>query len=272
MPDAEIVARFLAGESVQALGVVYNVDMDAIRTRLRNAGVAKRQPKEAQSLMRKHQRERQEREIVKTVTHCKGCGKLLVRGEHEPPSKWLGRIACNHRCFADMRIAQSSEAIGEKDCIVCGKPLVRRSGEKSTHWRKRLTCGRKCQIEGMVSRTAEMHQLSGNTSIELATYAALDALRVRHERQFRIGWYVVDAYLPESRTVIEVQGDYWHGNPAVYPGAPIDKRMAQGMARDKRRFSYLRKHGYTVIEFWEKDIKERGAAALLEEIGLKPAA
>jgi very-short-patch-repair endonuclease len=103
-----------------------------------------------------------------------------------------------------------------------------------------------------------------NTSIEAEVYAALTAAGVKHERQKPLGPWVVDAYVPALGLVIECQGDFWHCNPAVYPDGPTYAIQRKGVTRDRQRFAWLAKRGYRVVEMWERDIRERGAAALVE--------
>jgi len=40
----------------------------------------------------------------------------------------------------------------------------------------------------------------------------LDQLKVVYERQYRVGTYVADFFLPEHNMVVEIYGEYWHGN------------------------------------------------------------
>lgn len=59
--------------------------------------------------------------------------------------------------------------------------------------------------------------------------------------------YSVDAYVPETNTVYEFHGDYWHGNPNKYKGEDINKRVGKS-------FSYL----YNLTLKKEKDILDAG--------------
>lgn len=264
LPDAEIVRRYGAGESAQALAKEFGVDRDAINTRLTWAGVEVRGPLASQRVFRTKIR-RAEDASETMQRSCEGCGAPLVRAAHEPPSKWRNRKTCGHACFGAAQRIRSSATVSEKLCIVCGAMLVRREREKSSKWRRRKTCGRKCQIEGLVRITANLRNASSPNKIEQAVYEALALIDIQFSPQFRIGSYFVDALIPATNTVVEVQGDYWHCNPAVFLSGPINERQRIGVARDKRRFAYLRNRGYRIVELWEKDIRQRGALALLKE-------
>lgn len=54
--------------------------------------------------------------------------------------------------------------------------------------------------------------------------------------------------------VIEVQGDYWHGNPKFYQ--EFNKVQQKMINRDKRKKRVLEKMGYKVLYLWEYDIKK----------------
>jgi G:T-mismatch repair DNA endonuclease (very short patch repair protein) len=104
------------------------------------------------------------------------------------------------------------------------------------------------------------------TRIEIATYEALEAMGIDFEQQRFIGNALVDAYIPETRTVIEVQGDYWHCNPSVYPDGPKTDVQRARVESDRARFALLRGRGFRVIELWERDIRTHGAFALLARL------
>lgn len=129
----------------------------------------------------------------------------------------------------------------------------------------RKTCSRQCWTALRLSFVAP-------TSIELAIYEALDALEIPYEKQHVIGPFVADAWLTGTKIAIECLGDYWHGNPFVYSPETMDAAMKKRRAHDRMKYGYLRKHGYTVIELWEKDIRDVGAIELLKQKGIGVAA
>lgn len=54
--------------------------------------------------------------------------------------------------------------------------------------------------------------------------------------------------------VIEVQGDYWHGNPKFYQ--EFNEVQQKMINRDKRKKKVLEKMGYKVLYLWEYDIRK----------------
>ena len=67
--------------------------------------------------------------------------------------------------------------------------------------------------------------------------------------------YVVDGYDPETNTVYEFHGDYWHGNPQIYKPSDINPTMGkpygelyQKTLEKKQAFLDA---GFKYIEMWE---------------------
>jgi len=95
-----------------------------------------------------------------------------------------------------------------------------------------------------------------NTSIELMVADALTILNIEYEPQYRIGRFTVDFFVPALSLVIEVQGDYWHANPKLYDGKPLNKSQLRTRERDKRKRAYFAVHPeYRLVELWESDIR-----------------
>jgi very-short-patch-repair endonuclease len=90
-----------------------------------------------------------------------------------------------------------------------------------------------------------------NSSIENLYADKLDAQGIVYERQYRIGWYRVDFYVPAETRVIEIAGCYWHCcEQCGYADAHKGKRE-----KDAKRYEYLRRKGYTVDIIWEHELR-----------------
>ena len=85
----------------------------------------------------------------------------------------------------------------------------------------------------------------------------LDSLGIT-ERQYPIANYKVDGYDPETNTVYEFLGDYWHGNPEVYDPDEYNKSCSKtfGQLFDETniRLEHIKSLGYNIITKWENDI------------------
>lgn len=93
----------------------------------------------------------------------------------------------------------------------------------------------------------------------------LDSIEVPLEyRQVQIKiankWYLVDAYDPNTNTVYEFYGDYWHGNPKIYNPYKINKKTNKTFIKlykdTLEKEKILKQAGYKVISIWESDWKE----------------
>jgi len=85
------------------------------------------------------------------------------------------------------------------------------------------------------------------TAIERAMAEALTANGIPFDAEVRIDtpWgsmFLCDFVVRGAMIVIECDGDYWHSLPNT-------------QRRDRRKNAYLRHVGYTVLRFWERDIK-----------------
>lgn len=71
--------------------------------------------------------------------------------------------------------------------------------------------------------------------------------------------YVVDGFDPSTNTVYEFLGDYWHGNPNIYPAEQYmsrrNKTFGELYDNTMERLSRLEVLGYTVQYVWEFEYK-----------------
>ena len=69
-------------------------------------------------------------------------------------------------------------------------------------------------------------------------------------------------FLVEGRIAVFVNGDFWHGWDYRNGRVPRQKywraKIESNMARDRRVQRQLRYQGYSVLNFWEHQIKKRG--------------
>jgi len=69
--------------------------------------------------------------------------------------------------------------------------------------------------------------------------------------------YVVDGYDPDTKTVYEFHGDYWHGNPDIYEPDEINptNKISYGKLYEQTQMKKqaLLVAGFSYIEMWESD-------------------
>lgn len=73
--------------------------------------------------------------------------------------------------------------------------------------------------------------------------------------------YLVDGYNPNTNTVYEFLGDFWHGNPKIYNPSCINKiiKISFGLLFEKTQLKLkeLTENGYNIVVIWENDFKEQ---------------
>jgi very-short-patch-repair endonuclease len=93
-----------------------------------------------------------------------------------------------------------------------------------------------------------------DTIPELLIEAELKKRGINYIKQAYISGFSVDFYLPETRTIIECDGDYWHNLPEV-------------KIKDLKKNSVWEFNGFKVFRFWEHEIK-KSSADCVSRIGL----
>lgn len=62
-----------------------------------------------------------------------------------------------------------------------------------------------------------------------------------------------DVYIPSKNTIIEFQGDYWHGNPKKYLKEELSKSQLEKVEKDEVLRKYCSDNEINLIEIWESD-------------------
>lgn len=87
----------------------------------------------------------------------------------------------------------------------------------------------------------------------------LDMLKIKEEnRQIRIDKFIVDGYDPTNKIIYEFLGDYWHGNPVIFPPDDYNSRAHKTFGElyefcFNYKFKTLKENGYCVKYLWECD-------------------
>lgn len=73
--------------------------------------------------------------------------------------------------------------------------------------------------------------------------------------------YLVDAYVPETKTVYEFNGDFWHGNPAKYKPEDLNEKskITFGVLYEQTcsKKKELLANGYNVVSVWESEVAKK---------------
>ncbi len=144
-------------------------------------------------------------------------------------------------------------------CIICGKKFRWSPSRRKTHNIKycSLPCRDKDPNRREQLRRMNLGQQRGKQTVpEKIGYALLDSLGADYLPQHLIaGKFCVDAFVPSRGTVVQFDGDYWHGNPARFPS--LDDRQRRRVRLDRSQDAYMAKCGYHVIRLWETDLHQK---------------
>jgi len=88
----------------------------------------------------------------------------------------------------------------------------------------------------------------------------LDSLGVKlrqHKIYIDNNLYLVDGYDPDSNTIYEFNGDYWHGNPKKYNPDDLNKstglKFGELYNKTIERENKIIESGYNLVSMWESD-------------------
>ena len=71
---------------------------------------------------------------------------------------------------------------------------------------------------------------------------------------------IVDGYNPQTNTIYEFHGDFWHGNPARYDlnemNVIVNKTFGQLLEKTQKRSRLIKSYDYNLVSIWESDWKK----------------
>ena len=117
------------------------------------------------------------------------------------------------------------------------KPQIRRPARKTIPW----------------SAIRKHNRRRPRSGLEKTVGAWLKEDRIRFIREKSIGKCHVDVFLA-PRTIVELNGCYWHGCLICNKKLTQDQKLAQ--IKDARRYAYFRNRGYDVIIIWECEVNK----------------
>ena len=111
-------------------------------------------------------------------------------------------------------------------------------------------------------KSDEMHQrlISGEFSLSSEIEKrfikeCVEPLGIEFDTQYYIKGihHYCDVYVPSKNTIIEFQGDYWHGNPKKYLKEELSPYQLEKVKKDEVLRKYCKDNGINLIEVWESD-------------------
>ena len=80
---------------------------------------------------------------------------------------------------------------------------------------------------------------------------------VECEAQKILNDVIYDFYLPDHNILVEIDGDYFHGNPKVYSEGDLNHMQIKNKKNDLYKDNLAKGLGYGLERIWEKDINEK---------------
>lgn len=100
----------------------------------------------------------------------------------------------------------------------------------------------------------------GSSKPEKKVRESVSELGYEHKNNVRLFSYSWDILIEDMKLLIEVNGDFWHGNPLFYKENDMflkKKTVGQLWAKDARKKKTAEENGYRVVVIWENDINKR---------------
>lgn len=82
----------------------------------------------------------------------------------------------------------------------------------------------------------------------------LEPLKIKFVRQYRVGIFVFDFFLPDYNVLVEIHGGYWHGDKRLYPDGNLNPVQKKNQIRDVNKSKSALSLGFSLLTFWEGDI------------------
>lgn len=93
----------------------------------------------------------------------------------------------------------------------------------------------------------------------------LKDIGVVYDSQSKFFGLIADFYIPSCKLIIEVNGDYWHGNPRIYKNDELDIIQQKGVDRDVRKYDIYNKAGFLTVVIWEQDILKPASLSVIRD-------
>lgn len=91
-----------------------------------------------------------------------------------------------------------------------------------------------------------------NTKPELKMKDILNDLNIPFEHQFRLGNHLFDFHVLNTNILIEVDGDYYHGNPEKF--SKLNKMQLKQRQKDIKTNMLAEENNFVLLRFWQNDV------------------
>ena len=151
------------------------------------------------------------------------------------------------------------------------QPIKKSVGKKPIKRKKQTT--RAARVREIRKKMKGSQEFGTSKLEERFAKNFLDKLGLNYTYQYKmvsIGRYL-DFMLTDYHVAIEIDGDYWHGNPKLYEEKDLNKTQKWSKKVDEMKNKWCSRNGVPLIRIWEKDINEHPEDVLTflkEKLGL----
>jgi G:T-mismatch repair DNA endonuclease (very short patch repair protein) len=207
----------------------------------------------------------------RTTVVCAVCKTEISRSPRQIKSKH-GAHYCSRACHYRGRTLGLTLRVVTKPYVLVAPPRTpeqiakqvasRRAGKGYGH-----SDETRARLSETTARAIAEGRIPAVSKLEDVVAKELDALGVGYRRQVAVrgprGRFVasVDFLLDDGRAV-EVNGTFWHSDPRSYPDGPVFPAQRRTAERWARKLTALAELGITVIELWEKELRDDPAQAV----------
>lgn len=190
-------------------------------------------------------------------------------------------ITCSNKCQgawqSQYRIGENSSNYrgggGEKICLKCENTFKTESPSlleirkfcsiycKQKYWIENTLHNESFKIAHFNGNQEYRENRVGETAPEKMVREYLESLGLIKDVDFfqEKGFfrkYYADFFIPKTKTIIEVNGDFWHGNPLIYGEGlkPLYDSQIDRIEKDKMKKADFIKYGFNYYIIWENDI------------------
>lgn len=182
---------------------------------------------------------------------CKECGTLVYRQKYQ----LTGNQFCSRSCYTSSRRGQDLGGWVKLECYGCKQEFKKQRYLYVNSVNLHHFCTNRCYSSYKSQQGNTPH--TGATKPEKYFKKVLQELRITFISQklfvsTEYGRCYYDFYLTEINTVIEVDGDYWHGNPKMY--STLNEQQQKCKIRDQEKELVLKENNVILIRVWESDL------------------
>lgn len=193
------------------------------------------------------------RRKVNNVPKCSVCGKNISKDAKKCHT-------CEHKGENNPRYKKERHI--PNYCISCGKQIGRfakrcyscaNKGERNPRYNHPHSEEEKQNLREKTLKYIQTH--SGpfkDTKPELKMKDILNGLDIRFEHQFNLESHIFDFHILGTNIFIEVDGDYFHGNPKKYKN--LNRFQEKVKERDLKKEFFVKNNNFILLRFWESDI------------------